>query len=158
MLYRVFEIPNIPESWYEKVLKYHGLDEEDRTILKEGIKFISLKDEIYTYRDKLKYYYKKGLISKDKFLAYMGELPLTAEVINLTVKTAELERDMELKEDLVNSIREGFKKGKLKEDEYKSMLKDLGIDDEVISSWLQLDKVKRKVELRKTVVSLMEVG
>jgi len=158
LLYRLMENPNIPTEWYDKVLRYHRLDEEDRELLKEAFKWYSLKDEIYRYRDAVVSYFKKGLISKTKLVEELTNLPLSKEAVDYTVALAEFSRDIELKEDRVNAIREGFRKGKLTELEYVNMLKDEGIEEVVIESWLYLDKVKRKVELRKTVVSLAEVG
>jgi len=158
LLYRLMENPNVPEEWYDKVLRYHRIDEEDREVLKEGFRWYSLKDEIYRYRDRLVYYYRKGLIPKTRFIEELDTLPLSKDVIDYVVRTAELERDIELKEDRINAVREGFRKGKLTELEYVSMLREEGIEEPVIQSWLALDKVKRRVELRKTVVSLAEVG
>jgi len=158
LLYRLMENPNIPQEWYDKVLRYHALDEEDRSILIEAFKWYSLKDEIYRYRDSLVSYYRKGVLSKTRLLEEMNNLPLSKDVVDWTVKLADFSREMELREDLINSIREGFRKGKITELEYVNQLKDLNVDEPVIYSWLALDKVKRRVELRKTVVSLEEVG
>ena len=158
LLYRLMENPNIPEEWYDKVLRYHRYDVEDREVLKEAFKWYSLKDEIYRYRNTLVSWYKKGMLSKDRLISELSNLPLSEEVISWTVALADLESEMEVLEDKVNTIREGFKKGKINELEYINQLKLLGIEDRRISAWLELDKIKRKVELRKTVVSLEEVG
>jgi hypothetical protein len=158
LVYRVIENPNVPEEWYDKVLRYHGYDAEDRKVMIEAFRWYSLKDEIYKYRDKVVYWYKKGMLSKDRLLNELSNLPLSKEVISWTVALADLEAEMEVLEDKVNTIREGFRKGKINELEYINQLKLLGIEEKRISAWLELDKIKRKVELRKTVVSLEEVG
>jgi hypothetical protein len=158
LLYRVIENPNVPEGWYDKVLRYHALDAEDRAVMIEAFKWIAHKDEIYRYRDRVVYYYKKGLINRERLIAELEKLPLTADTIELTVELADFESEMEVLEDKVNAIREGFRKGKITELEYMNQLKSLGIEERRIAAWLELDKLKRKVELRKTVVSLGEVG
>ena len=158
ILYRVIENPNIPDEWYDKVLRYHGLDEEDREVLKEVFKWYSLKDEIYRYRDRVVYWYRKGMMSKERLLQELTSLPLSKEVIDYTVALADLEYEFEVLEDKVSTVREGFRKGRVSELEYVNMLRELGVGEERIAVWLELDKLKRKVELRKTVVSLAEVG
>jgi hypothetical protein len=158
LLYRVIENPNIPEEWYTRVLQEHGYKPEDIAIIIQAIKWYSLKDEIYRYRDTLVSYYKKGLINRDRLINELTSLPLTREVINWTVAKADLEAEMEALEDKVNAVREGFRKGKITELEYINQLKAFGIEERRINAWLELDKIKRKVELRSTVVSLQEVG
>ena len=79
-------------------------------------------------------------------------------MINWVVAKADLEAELETLEDKVNTIREGFRKGRITELEYINQLRAFGIEERRINAWLELDKIKRKVELRKTVVSLEEVG
>lgn len=158
LLYRVIENPNIPEEWYREVLREHGYKPQDIEVMIQAIKWYSLKDEIYRYRDTLVSYYKKGLINRERLINELTNLPLSREVINWVVAKADLEAEMEIIEDKVNAIREGFRKGRVTELEYINMLRQLGIEERRINAWLELDKIKRKVELRKTVVSLEEVG
>jgi len=158
LLYRLMENPNIPARWYDKVLRYHGLDKEDVEILKEAFKWYALKDEIYKYRDAVVYWYRKGLINTARLYSELSALPLSKDVIEWTASLAKLHREMEIREDLISAIREGFRKGKITELEYVNQLRALDVEDPVIAGWLEVDKVKRKVELRKTVVSLEEVG
>ena len=158
ILYRVIENPNIPEEWYRQVLEQHGYKPQDIELMIQAFKWYSLKDEIYSYRNALVNYYKKGLINRDRLVNELSNLPLSREVINWTVAKADLEAEMEILEDKVNAVREGFRKGKITEIEYINQLRAFGIEERRINSWLELDKIKRKVELRSTVVSLQEVG
>ena len=133
----------------KNLLKMQGIHPDwlDKVAEAEAINI--LRDEVGRIRSVLERLYEKGYISRDQLEKELKDLHFREEVINLTLKWADLSLEEEVKDTLMDIYEEAYEKGQISETELKEAIDELIVDPKLRTLKYNLIVLKKMPKPKK---------
>ena len=156
VVYRTFRIRDMRIGWelgvlsddeLTKRLMDYGYSKEDVGVVANITKHYALAAEIGDVRREIIADYVEGFITVETLRANLTAIGTAASVMDYYVEKAKMRASRDLDKEKVKLIRAGFKSGVLTEEEAVGQMQELGLRNDTISVYIELDKMKRKVDV-----------
>ncbi|MCD6434710.1 MAG: hypothetical protein J7L14_03785 [Candidatus Diapherotrites archaeon] len=139
----MYEWGIITEDDLKRLIRAEGIHTDWVDKVKDAYVKNVLRDEIGRVRSALERLYREGFIDEGKLRDELRRLGFIDPVIELTVKWAQLDYELDYKRDLVDAAIQAFRKDVITEEELRQDLLDIGLSEERADAIVKLEKFRK---------------
>jgi len=140
----MFEWGIIDRSKLVEFVRARGIHPEWQEAVADAYVKHILRDEIGRVRSQLVALFREGFIDASTLRTELAVLGYRTEVIDMTIREAELRREYDEKTELLKFYMDQLTKAKIDEEEFVSKCRELGLTEEAIERKMSMALLKRK--------------
>jgi hypothetical protein len=91
--------------------------------------------------------YRNGVISLERARSMLEGLDLPNEIVQVIVTSLIIDRNTDLQQDVMRSVKSGFVAGAIKEEQARIWLAQYGIEDSVINDAINIWRIDREIKI-----------
>jgi hypothetical protein len=149
ILAKMYEIPGIPRDWILTKYRQRGYSPEDAEIMMMLGQRSAVKDEITALRSALLSAAAEGVISDRDVIAYLAELGISTEELQIISKIIDVKWRMSLTKSLMQEAIADYQAGYMSDQDLQDRLMAIGYKPEKAMSIVARQKIKREKELKR---------